>query len=276
MIGLIAGVEEVDDHDVEALTVTMAAADPLLDALRVPRQVVVDDERAELQVDAFCAGFGGDHDVGTLAVGAAEVVDERCPAIHLRRSGDAIAALAGLQPFQVDACRVFARVGAAERYEFACVSVGGQKAGEVLLGAAGFREEDRLAGRVQRGHLVEADLKCSQQRLCLGIGLNALGCLDEGSDLCDLAAHCGGVEGSRSVDRHFVALGCVARLLEVIAFDVVLYDQLFEQCVIDTTGSSEHLFQPVADGLQCRYDRMRTRCEQLAQDQGGQVTLPAR
>ena len=41
-VGLVAFVEEVDDDDIVLLAVTMAAADALLDPLRVPRQIVVD------------------------------------------------------------------------------------------------------------------------------------------------------------------------------------------------------------------------------------------
>jgi hypothetical protein len=76
----------------------VAAANALFDTLRVPRQVVVDDERAELQVDALGGGLGGDHDVGALPSSCAEVVDERGAAIHLRRAGDPVRALVGLQP----------------------------------------------------------------------------------------------------------------------------------------------------------------------------------
>jgi hypothetical protein len=39
----------------------VAATDALLDTLWVPRQVVVDDDRAELKVDALRGGLGGDH-----------------------------------------------------------------------------------------------------------------------------------------------------------------------------------------------------------------------
>ncbi len=66
-VGLVALVEEVDDDDVVLLPVAVAAADALLDALRVPRQVVVDDQRAELQVDAFGRRLGGDHHGGIVA-----------------------------------------------------------------------------------------------------------------------------------------------------------------------------------------------------------------
>jgi hypothetical protein len=48
------------------LTVTVAATNALLNALWVPRQVVVHHEGAELEVDAFRARLGGDHDVPFL------------------------------------------------------------------------------------------------------------------------------------------------------------------------------------------------------------------
>ena len=73
LVGLVVPVEEIDHDHVVLLPVAVAAADALLDALRVPWQVVVDDQRAELEVDAFGAGLGGDHDLALLA----EVVHQR-------------------------------------------------------------------------------------------------------------------------------------------------------------------------------------------------------
>ena len=81
-IGLVALVQEVDDDDVVLLPVAVAAADALLDALRVPGQVVVDDQRAELEVDAFGRRFGGEHD-GRLV---AEVLDQRGAHVHCART----------------------------------------------------------------------------------------------------------------------------------------------------------------------------------------------
>ena len=66
-----------------------AAADALLDALRVPRQVVVDDHRAELEVDALRGRLGGDHDRALVA----EVVHERLAAVRGKDAGDDVAAL---------------------------------------------------------------------------------------------------------------------------------------------------------------------------------------
>src|SRR5262249_29431510 len=50
-VGSVAPVKKVDDHNVELLAVPVASADALLDALRIPRKVVVDHQIAELQVD---------------------------------------------------------------------------------------------------------------------------------------------------------------------------------------------------------------------------------
>src|SRR6266699_4689647 len=59
--------EEVDHHHIVLLPVAMAAADALLDALRVPWQVVIHHKGAELEVDTFRAGLRGDHDLTLLA-----------------------------------------------------------------------------------------------------------------------------------------------------------------------------------------------------------------
>ena len=52
-VGGVSLVEEVDHDDIELLAVAVAAADALLDPLRVPGQIVVDDQIAELEVDAL-------------------------------------------------------------------------------------------------------------------------------------------------------------------------------------------------------------------------------
>ena len=56
--------EEVDHRHVAPLAVAVAAADALLDALRVPGQVVVDDGVAELQVEALRPRLGRDQHHG--------------------------------------------------------------------------------------------------------------------------------------------------------------------------------------------------------------------
>ena len=73
--------DEVDDRDVALLAVAVAAADALLDALRVPRQVVVDDRLAELEVQALRARFGADQHLRARA----ELVHQREPDGHFAR-----------------------------------------------------------------------------------------------------------------------------------------------------------------------------------------------
>ena len=52
---------QVDDPDFELLAVAMDPAHPLFQAGRVPRNVVVDHQAAELQIDALARGVGGHH-----------------------------------------------------------------------------------------------------------------------------------------------------------------------------------------------------------------------
>src|SRR5262249_16633877 len=59
-LGLVIASEKVDHRDVAPLAISMAAPDALLDTLRVPRQVVVDDGVAELEVEPLGARFGRD------------------------------------------------------------------------------------------------------------------------------------------------------------------------------------------------------------------------
>ena len=98
-VGGVLLVEEVDHHHVELLAVAVAPPDALLDALRVPGQVVVDHQIAELQVDALGRGLGGDEDGGVVA----EVLDERGAHVGAGRAGDAVGAGVLLQPRLVDA-----------------------------------------------------------------------------------------------------------------------------------------------------------------------------
>lgn len=57
----------------------MTAANSLLDALRIPRQVVVEHEGAELQIESFGCGIGRNQNVGF----APEVVQYRGLAVEI-------------------------------------------------------------------------------------------------------------------------------------------------------------------------------------------------
>lgn len=148
-VGFVAAVNEVDDDDIVFLSVAVAAAYALLDALRIPRQVVVDDERAELQVDAFGTRFGGNHDGAVLF----EVFDEGGAGVGSFGTGDFVAAFVVFEPVFVDFLCLGVAVAAVEEDDavavFACV--GGVRQGflQVVLGAAGFGEDDGFARRAQ-------------------------------------------------------------------------------------------------------------------------------
>ena len=62
-VGGVLPVEEVQHQHVALLAVAVAAADALLDPLRVPRQVVVDHQVAELEVEPLGAGLGHEQDL---------------------------------------------------------------------------------------------------------------------------------------------------------------------------------------------------------------------
>jgi hypothetical protein len=67
LVGGVGSVQKVDHYNIMLLAVAVAAANSLLDTLRIPGEVIVYNKRAKLKVNAFCAGFGGDHDAALLA-----------------------------------------------------------------------------------------------------------------------------------------------------------------------------------------------------------------
>ena len=148
-------VTEVHDDDVVLLPEAVHAADALLDALRVPRQVIVDEHRAELQVDTFRRRFSRDHDRALLA----EVVHERLAAIDSRDARDQVAVLVCRQPRLVDRRLLRRRVRSVEKYDaFAATSVG-QRAGDVLLRLGRVGEDDRLLCGAQLTQPLEAHIE---------------------------------------------------------------------------------------------------------------------
>jgi hypothetical protein len=112
-VGLVAAVQEVHDHDVVFLPVTVASPDPLLDPLRVPREVIVHNERAELQVDALSSSLGCDHQRPALA----EIVDERLSHVGRPRTGHPVGAAVAFDPFLVNCARPFVSVRPVEEHD---------------------------------------------------------------------------------------------------------------------------------------------------------------
>ena len=171
-VGLVALVEEIDDNHVVFLAVTVAAADALLDALRVPRQVEIDDEGAELEVDAFSGGLGGDEDF----CGVAKGVDDGGAGIDRAGAGHAAGAMVPRGPGFVNFLGVWIVVGAVENNDSSVVAVRFEELFEKGLGAAGLGENDSfLRGRrAHRRHLCEAYFKSFQQGMALGVHADAV------------------------------------------------------------------------------------------------------
>ncbi len=71
------GGDEVEDEAVLLLAVAVDAAHALLQPDGVPGDVVVDHEPAELEVDAFAGGLGGDQHLGASSRKLALGVDAR-------------------------------------------------------------------------------------------------------------------------------------------------------------------------------------------------------
>ena len=97
-VGGIALVQEINDDHVMLLAVAVATAYALLDALRVPGQIVVDDQRTELQVHPFGGGFGSQEDGG----GIAEVLHQGGAEVDRPRTGDTARALVFADPGVID------------------------------------------------------------------------------------------------------------------------------------------------------------------------------
>ena len=57
LLGAILEVQKINDGHVDLLAVPVTPADALFDALRIPGQVEIDDQRTELKVDSFRSRF---------------------------------------------------------------------------------------------------------------------------------------------------------------------------------------------------------------------------
>ena len=146
---------QVDDRDGMALPDPVDAADALLDAHRVPRQVVVDHRVAELEVAALAAGLGGDQDPRSRLV---------------TEGGDGIVLL----------CRLELTV------EHADGPAGlAELPGDVRLRVAELREDQNLDERVALAQPREA----VDQRLRLGVDLDRVEQQHEPAEFRQLLDH---------------------------------------------------------------------------------------
>jgi len=159
-VGLVPLVQEVDDHNIVFLPVAVATTNALLDPLRVPGEVVIHHQRAELQVDPLRRRLGGDHDGGMIP----KMLDEGRAAIDRPGTGDAPGAGIRLDPAVDDLPGLRVGVGAVEEDDLAAVAVGFEEVSQVVLRAAGLGEHKRLAFGPHLRHLCQADFEGLVQR----------------------------------------------------------------------------------------------------------------
>ena len=131
LIGMVAGIDEVDHHHIMLLPVAMTTANPLLNALRVPGQIVVDDQRTELQIDPFRRRLGSDHHISRFT----EVINQRSTSINGAGTDHAVAPGMTRQPVLIN--RRGRRIGihAVERHQAFRETMSGQELPQIRLGA---------------------------------------------------------------------------------------------------------------------------------------------
>ena len=146
----------------------MAPADALLNALRVPREVVVDYEIAKLEVHPFSGRFGRDHDLGSVA----EFIDECGPHIRRGRTGDdSKGGILGL-PLLIDRLGTWIAVRSIEEEDFPRIAFHAQYLGKVFLRPPGLGEDKCFLGRSDFGGFLKTLCKCRFQRFALGVELD--------------------------------------------------------------------------------------------------------
>ena len=173
-IRCVRPVRKVHHNDIELLAVAMATAKALLNPLRVPRKIVVDDQIAELKIDPLGRCFRGNHDAGFIA----EEIDQRGALIGCNRAGDAIRPLVAMSPVAIDALAKLIGVGTIEKNYFAGKLGVLQQGEEIILGAAGFGKDQCLLLdglgplAVHLFCFAEARVQCREKLVALGIVLD--------------------------------------------------------------------------------------------------------
>ena len=66
-ISSICLVDEVENHNIILLSITMASTYALFHPLRIPRQIIIHNKRTKLKVDTFGCRLGSNHDFGFVS-----------------------------------------------------------------------------------------------------------------------------------------------------------------------------------------------------------------
>ena len=210
--------DEVDHRDVALLAVPVAAADALLDALRVPRQVVVDDRLAELEVQPLRARFRADEHLRPRA----KLVNQREPHGDLARRPGPRREIA---PFLLDPARVrllravVIVVPPKERDVLVAEADVEEQPPQVLLRGDGLGEHDRLAAAAAVATEIEDDSYRVLKRPRFRIVRKGLRARDEVLDTRQLAGDRLAIDRDGRVLGGFLDFVFILEVVEIIVRD---------------------------------------------------------
>lgn len=180
-VGGIGFVEKIDDHDIEVLPVSMAPPDALFDALRIPRHIVIDDQRTELQIYSFGGSFGGYHNGRFVA----EIIHDSRPLVGRSRAGDFRSTLVPLFPRLVNGGGVFVGVGAVEQHDLSFVAPFFEQIEEKILRAARFGKYQSFLRGSECFELGKSLIQPFKKPLRLGVAADFIGEVAEFFDVGD-------------------------------------------------------------------------------------------
>ena len=271
-VGLIFLVEEVDDNDVMFLAIPVAASDALFNALGVPGEVVVDDERAELEVDAFGGGFGGDEDLAIVA----EVFKDGGADIDQSGTRGAAGGLVGFEPALEDGGGEGVGVGPVKSDDTAGMAIGFEELFEVGLGAARLGEDDGAAGGAHFSHVGEADFESGEQGAAFGVDADAASPLGVSAEFVDLQFELVEIENGFGwgIGLRIAGFGGIA--IDEFVEEVVLEFLILDQPADKVAGGEVRVAQvdqAGAHGLEGGGDGEGGRGKEFADDKGGEVAL---
>src|SRR3989304_7891468 len=99
-------IQEVHNHHIVLLSVTVTSPYPLFNPLRIPRQVIIYNKRTKLQINPLGSRFGGNHDYRFIP----EVVPDSGPHVCTLRTRNPVSALVPFYPSFINLLRLWITV----------------------------------------------------------------------------------------------------------------------------------------------------------------------
>jgi hypothetical protein len=159
-ISFVLPIQKIHHHDVVFLAVSMRSANSLLDPLRIPRQIVIYDERAKLKVDSFGSRFGGDHDAAVFA----KIINECRPHVRAFGAGYTIGASVSLDPVPINLLGSLVSVRPIEKNDAFAEWAVAKDSQQIVLSSSALRKNNRFLFGPDFGGLLEGNVERFDQR----------------------------------------------------------------------------------------------------------------